>query len=307
MTIQANIQGNYSVDKKYRSAAVNITNHCNLNCRHCFVFREGNPNDAPVSIRGEMQDDAMLMTLEQLRDRHEIKGLLWMGGEPMLKPKLLRRGVKLFEHNTITTNGTAPLIDFGPDVLYVISLDGPQDLNDAIRGEGVFSKVMRNIEDLHPDFSSPVQVQTVVTRTNQHRLEELVEALLPTRVGWMTVSFVVPRQDEADNPDIWETNEDRAEAVHHVIALKQKYPSFIRNSTRHLELMLPPYADRITAVCPATQSVLSLYLEGDHFTTPFCCHGNDVDCSRCGAWVVFHTAARMERNGLVNWEDDPSP
>ncbi len=31
-----------------------------------------------------------------------------------------------------------------------------------------------------------------------------------------------------------------------------------------------------------------------HFTTPFCCYGNDVDCDRCGAWVVFHLAARFE-------------
>lgn len=46
VAIQANIQGNYSDDRNYSTAVVNITNHCNLNCRHCFVFREGNPNDA---------------------------------------------------------------------------------------------------------------------------------------------------------------------------------------------------------------------------------------------------------------------
>ncbi len=32
---------------------------------------------------------------------------------------------------------------------------------------------------------------------------------------------------------------------------------------------------------------------GDHFTTPFCCYGNDVDCDRCGAWAVFHIAAKL--------------
>jgi len=39
--------------------------------------------------------------------------------------------------------------------------------------------------------------------------------------------------------------------------------------------------------------VLPLYLEGDHLTTPFCCYGNDVDCERCGGWVVFHLAAKL--------------
>jgi MoaA/NifB/PqqE/SkfB family radical SAM enzyme len=31
--------------KDYRPIAlVNITNRCNLKCKHCFVFREGTPN-----------------------------------------------------------------------------------------------------------------------------------------------------------------------------------------------------------------------------------------------------------------------
>ena len=49
----------------------------------------------------------------------------------------------------------------------------------------------------------------------------------------------------------------------------------------------------MTAACPARDNVLPLYLEGDHFTTPFCCYGNDVDCARCGAWIVFHLAAKL--------------
>lgn len=298
----APITGSYSPTRQYTTVVVNITNHCNLRCRHCFVFREGNPNEAPVSIRDEMAGDVMLETIRGLRDRHGIRHALWMGGEPMLKPRFLAKALTLFDHNTITTNGTAPLIDFGADLLYVISLDGPEDLNDAIRGDGVYRKVLANIERMPEDFQSQFQVQTVVTRSNQDRIEELVQALLPTRVGWMTFSFIVPRRDDFDSPDVWKDNSERAAAVETVIRLKEKYPGFIRNSRRHLQLMLPPYADRVTAACPPTQSILSLYLDKDRFTTPFCCHGNDVDCSRCGAWVVFHSAARMEKAGLIDWD-----
>lgn len=304
MSIRARLTGNYSETRPYRTGVVNITNHCNLNCRHCFVFREGNPNEAPVSIRDEMADDVILDTLEKLRDRHGMRHMLWMGGEPMLKPRLLRRGVQFFERSTITTNGTAPLIDFGPDVLYVISLDGPEDLNDAIRGQGVYRLVMKNLDRLPADFQSQVQIQACVTRTNQHRMEELVEAVRHTRASWMTFSFIVPGRDDRDNPDVWRSVEERVAAVDIILALKEKYPDFVRMSRRHLELMKPPYADRVTAVCPPTQTILSLYLEKDHFVTPFCCHGNDVDCSRCGSWVVFRTAALMEKAGLVDWEEE---
>jgi len=30
--------------RKFRGALVNVTNVCNLACRHCFVYRDGNPN-----------------------------------------------------------------------------------------------------------------------------------------------------------------------------------------------------------------------------------------------------------------------
>ena len=290
-TIHATLSGRYRDDAPYPAAMVNVTNKCNLRCEHCFVFRDGNPNEAPESIRSEMDDDSMIETLSGLRDRHGIRHMLWMGGEPMLKKGLLARGLQIFESNTITTNGTVPLVDFGPEVLYVVSLDGPPDLNDSIRGEGVFERVTRNLAGLPDDFSSPVQVQCVVTARNQHRLEELVLALRETRVGWMTFSFYVPRSGQRGG-DAWDDNHARAAAVREVQRLKALYPEFVRNSALSLELMMPGRAEEVTRDCVPGQRILPLYLEGDHFTTPFCCYGNDVDCERCGAWAVFDLAAR---------------
>jgi len=292
--IRATLLGHYRENASYASATVNVTNHCNLECKHCFIYRQGNPNDAPKSIRSEMTDSDMIETLTGLRDRHGIKSMLWMGGEPLLKRRLLTAGVRLFEHNTITTNGTIPLTDFGPTVHYVVSLDGPEDLNDALRGAGTFRRVLKNLSKLGADFVSTVQVQCVVTRRNQGRLEELVHALRATPVGWMTFSFYVPRHDDLSD-NAWETNAERAHAVREIMRLKAIHGGYIRNSTRSLELMLPPDCEAITARCPTRHGLLPLWLDGDHFTTPFCCYGNDVDCNRCGAWVVFEFAARAEK------------
>lgn len=277
----------------YPLAIVNVTNRCNLECTHCFVFRDGNPNEVPARVADEASDQEILETLAVLRDRHGIRSMLWMGGEPLLRRALITRGISLFERNTITTNGTVPLVDFGRDVLYVVSLDGPEDLNDAIRGAGVYRRVMRTLARIPDGFGSPVQVQCVVSRRNQHRLEELVRAVAATRAGWMTFSFYVPRARDR-GPDAWATNDERAAAVGEVLRLKAAYPGMVRNSARSLELMLPPHAKRVTDACLPRRMLLPLYLEGDGFTTPFCCYGNDVDCSRCGAWVVFDLAARAE-------------
>jgi len=175
LELRARLGGHYAADARYPAMTVNITNHCNLACRHCFVFRDGNPNEAPASIKDEMDDATMLDTLTRLRDRHGVETALWMGGEPTLRPSLLRAAVELFPRNIVITNGTAPLVDLGPGVLYVVSMDGPRDLNDAIRGAGTYDRVLRNLGRLPDGFRSQLQVQCVVTRVNEDRLEELVQ------------------------------------------------------------------------------------------------------------------------------------
>lgn len=276
----------------YPVAMVNVTNRCTLRCQHCFVFRESNPNRPD----GEMDDDAMLAELKRLQQRHGIQHMLWMGGEPLLRPELLKRGISLFANNIITTNGTLALIDL-PGCTYVISVDGPPEYNDAIRGKGSFEKVMRTLARTPEPFGSLVMCQCVVTRQNEDRLEELVEILRPTRAEGMTFSFYVPPAN--DTSDLtWKTLQRRDRAVKTVMALKEKYPDFVWNKGRSLELTLSENARRITDACPSKTLVLPLYLDGDAFTTPFCCYGNDVDCDLCGAWVVFHLAAKLEEARL---------
>jgi MoaA/NifB/PqqE/SkfB family radical SAM enzyme len=288
------IESPYREDAAYSTVVVNVTERCNLRCVHCFVYRDANPGSPERRrAREEPSDDEILAALTVLRERHGIRAALWMGGEPLLRGSLLRRGARLFARNTVTTNGTLVLPDLGANVLYVVSLDGPEDVNDALRGRGTYRRVMGNLSKLRGELESPVQVQCTVTRRNQRRLEELVRALRETRVGWMTFSFYVPRAGER-GPDAWEDNTERAVAVREVMRLKRAYPGYVRNSQRSLELMLPPHAARVTAACPARTHVLPLYLEGRGFRTPQCCYGNDVDCERCGGWVVFHLAAARE-------------
>ena len=274
-------------DRQYPGAVVNITNRCSLSCRHCFVYREGNPNQP----RQEMDSATMVRKLAELQKRCGILTMLWMGGEPLLRPEVLREGAKLFGRNTVTTNGTLDLIEL-PRCIYVISLDGPPELNDAIRGKGTFARVMKTLRRVPAKFGPTLMCQCVVTRLNEDRLEELVERLRPTRIQGLTFSFYVPRQKD-DSEFTWGSLERRDRAVREAIRLKEKYPDFIWSKRRSLELMLSPLAKAVTDHCPAKQYVLPLYLEGEEFVTPYCCYGNDVDCDLCGAWVVFYLAAKL--------------
>ncbi|MBU0516861.1 MAG: hypothetical protein KJ621_19070, partial [Proteobacteria bacterium] len=212
---------------------------------------------------------------------------------PLLRPDVLRAGADFFEHNTVTTNGTLDLIEL-PRCTYVVSVDGPPELNNAVRGRGAFDKVIKTLSRLPDDFRPTVMCQCVVTRKNEDSLEELVQLLIPTRAQGLTFSFYVPPRD--DRSDLtWGTAKRRDRAVQEVLRLKGKYPDFIWNNGRGLELTLSENSKAVTDNCPSKRLVLPLYLEGDQFVTPFCCYGNDVDCDLCGAWVVFYLAVKIQQ------------
>ena len=93
-------------------------------------------------------------------------------------------------------------------------------------------------------------------------------------------------------------------SLERILDLKKDYPDLIKSHVGALELM---YADQCldhtgekgeNCLMLAT---LPLYMgDGGNFERTFCCYGNDVDCSRCGAYSVFNTAWHRRTKG----EDD---
>ncbi|MDP6687896.1 MAG: radical SAM protein, partial [Alphaproteobacteria bacterium] len=156
-------------DGQYPHALVNVTNVCNLDCRHCFVFRADNPQ-AP---RDKMNDATMLHQLAVLRDKHGIRSMLFMGGEPMIRKDMVLEATKLFPESAIVTNGTYGIPSI-PGHLVTVSLDGPMELNDPIRGEGVFNKVKEAIFARDANDGTTVMLQMAVTRENAPGLEDFL-------------------------------------------------------------------------------------------------------------------------------------
>jgi hypothetical protein len=155
---------------------------------------------------------------------------------------------------------------------------------------------MKTLSRVPENFGPTIMVQCVVTKKNEDSLAELVEILRSSRVQGMTFSFYVPRKSD-DSDLTWGSLARRDRAVKEAIRLKERYPDFIWNNRRSLELTLSPHAKAVTDNCPSKKFVLPLYLDRDQFVEPFCCYGNDVDCDLCGAWVVFYIAARLEKSG----------
>lgn len=278
---------------------VNITNRCTLKCKHCFVFREGNPNTP--SKNNEMPAELMLKEIKKYKRKYGIYSMVWMGGEPLLRKDVLKSGVKMFPRNVITTNGTLPLINLGSRIKWVISLDGPEDVNNEIRGKGCFKKVVSNLLNLPDNFSGDLQCQCVITKKNEDSIEEFVDFLIrETPIRGLTFTFYVPRKNDTSE-FAWESLKDRDPAVKRAYNLKKQYPEFILNNELAFELLLSQNALSITNNCQLKKYMLPLYLGKNGFEIPFCCYGNDVNCDLCGSFGVFHLAAVMKKNPNIDF------
>lgn len=284
-------------DRDFPGALVNITNVCNLECSHCFVFRDNNPN----SPRDKMNDATMLHQLEVLRDKHNIKSMLFMGGEPMIRKDLVFEAMKLFDHSTIVTNGTYGIPSV-PGSLVSVSLDGPKHMNDPIRGEGVFDKVRDAVHDRDPSDGTVVMLQMAITRDNAHGIEEFVEEVKDWPISGVAFTFYVPPKNDTSGQS-WQDLTERDLVVDRVLALKDKYSHLIKANRGALEMMKSDVCMDYTGAegenC-LMRNMLPLYM-GDGpektgaFERTFCCYGNDVDCSRCGAYAVFNAAYKKQR------------
>jgi MoaA/NifB/PqqE/SkfB family radical SAM enzyme len=119
-----------------------ITRHCNLKCKHCFV------TSSPKLSMGKSTEELMRM----LHEMHKIGviDLRLTGGEVTTRPDwvdLLREAKQLGFVLSLNTNGVYQDPDKTIDDLkqlgldqVTVSLDGLKDAHDSNRGDGMFEK-----------------------------------------------------------------------------------------------------------------------------------------------------------------------
>ncbi|MCK5610738.1 radical SAM protein [Candidatus Pacearchaeota archaeon] len=159
----------------------NITYKCNLKCQYCgYPSRKVNELDTEnvISLIDEMASSG-------------TKILIMSGGEPLLRKDLgqiieylrtkdiyviIYSNGLLVEENIEHINGADEI---------QISLDGPQDINDLIRGNGVYDKVLRAIE-ICKNENIKTNISTVICRENVGHLPDILDIAKKYNVG---VSF----------------------------------------------------------------------------------------------------------------------
>lgn len=121
-----------------------LTNRCNLRCIHCYM-------DAGNKSANEASTETFLSVIDEFAEISQTK-VVFTGGEPLLHPDfftLAKRAkekkleVNLFTNGTLITNRIIDKLKKYVDEIQ-LSLDGATpDINDKIRGKGVYKKVLK--------------------------------------------------------------------------------------------------------------------------------------------------------------------
>ncbi|MCQ4575368.1 MAG: radical SAM protein [Candidatus Brocadiales bacterium] len=256
--------------------SIDVTNRCNLRCRHCYFYAHDYESEP------ELTDDEWIEKFEGLKkEGFPFYQCSWIGGEPLLRKSLIERGMGYFRSNMVTTNGTIELPCW-PDVNFYVSLDGPRDMHDSMRGAGTYDRITKNIN--RPDLK--ILLSMVITAENHTGVEAFVDEWRERGgVKGVLFQFYTPVKG-LENDDLWPHWELRDKIIDDLIRLKDKHGDFIFLPNEAFEMMRSDRCQDITRDCLFRQ--VSFCFDPQGREKKPCMMGPMADCSRCGCVLPFH-------------------
>jgi radical SAM protein with 4Fe4S-binding SPASM domain len=183
---------------------------CNLRCTHCGSACE------PTSPLRELTTDEMLGVLQTIAEDFDTTrmAVAITGGEPLMRADLFQimaQMQKLGMLTGIVTNATLMTPDKAARLLEVgmrttsISLDGPEEVHDKVRGEGTFRKTVNGIGVARRAGIPLVEAITCVRPANVDRLEETERVVRNSGASnWRLITIDrMGRVAGEANPEFW--------------------------------------------------------------------------------------------------------
>ncbi len=185
-----------------RNVFLHILTGCNLSCSHCYI----NPSQHGTNMLPREQMEAWIRLFA---DSEKQTNIIFLGGEPTMHPDLVH-GLRIARqcgfNITVDTNGflfhdflnrvSADLVDF-----LSFSLDGPDnEINDPIRGEGVFEVCTSNLKKAVARGFNTSLIYTVSSRNIEH-LQRMVPLLAELGVRKFFIQVIGLRGKSAQADD----------------------------------------------------------------------------------------------------------
>jgi radical SAM protein with 4Fe4S-binding SPASM domain len=195
--VRRKIVSNPSPIPSLRYLELQITNRCNLKCRHCYIGE------------GSHQDLSREQIQRMLDQFEEIQGLrlLLSGGEPLLHPHFWEMNEVLQDYpfrSVLLSNGTLISKEVAKKLRVhevQISLDGMKEGHESLRGNGTFEKTVMAVDHLQ-EANIRVSVATMIHRRNLSEFDELASLLQSRNIEEWNVDVPCVEGRLKENPDL---------------------------------------------------------------------------------------------------------
>ncbi len=257
-------------------AEVDVTDNCNLRCRHCYHFSgrgDFRTQELPVQVWKRRFDELY---------KSGIRHILLVGGEPALRNDVLMLADRVFPFVYVITNGTIKIPEEFDHRLFV-SIDGSQKTNDLIRGKGVFSRVMKNYSR-----DKRVVINMTMMKDNYKELEDVVKIAKDN--GFAGVVCNVCASGNNFSVPMFVRREERGTIIKELKRVKSLYPKDFLLSPAMIKWY--EFADHRDS-CHWGDEVL--HFDGSWNRRR--CFGHNIDCSNCGCFAgTLQNPLRMLRH-----------
>lgn len=247
-----------------------LTRQCNLRCRMCY-------NAAGKTLPNELTTDQFKTLLDEMEEIGVFEAR-FTGGEPTQKPdflEILDYAIAKGFYVSLATNGVWSL-ELTQEVCQrkiddvIVSLEGPEEINDQFRIGGSFKRTLSTIHTLKEAGIKKVRINTVLSRVNWQKVEPLFQICRDYNL--LLIDFIHPRPfgrgatEEATRITL--TAEETLEFNKLVRQLRQKYPGVkvVMDFDLLADKELPkhPIVPRIKA-CPAGREFAFISPQGNVF------------------------------------------
>ena len=207
-----------------------ITSSCNLHCAGCYSRCNNATNDTePVH---QLTDDEWLKIFDEA-DELGVSFILLAGGEPLLRKGVIEAAGKkqiilfpIFTNGTFMTDKYFELFDKNRNLIPIMSIEGEKKATDNRRGDGVYDKLISNMDELQ---SRGLIYGASVTVTTENLKDVSSESFIGSLSdkGCKAVIFVefVPVTD--DSKHLAPGDDDREYLKNEIMRLRQEHPEMV--------------------------------------------------------------------------------
>jgi MoaA/NifB/PqqE/SkfB family radical SAM enzyme len=178
-----------------------LTEKCNLRCRHCYQEGKKVPELPGTTIYAAITEiQEMLQAWQDTYDIRFSPSFNVTGGEPFLRPdfynileKMTSRGFACYvlsNGTLITPERARKLAGLGVAGVQV-SLEGPEEVHEPIRGQGSFAAALKGISNLL-DAGVEVSLNCTLSAVNAAYWQDLVDLAASLGVCRLGFSRLVP-------------------------------------------------------------------------------------------------------------------